>query len=70
MSNLFKNKTGDRFKGRINKLSHASIETIQSFQKNGEAGLTKNQHPFFGELTTRNWNILLAQHLNHHLTQF
>lgn len=57
-------------KREFEKEKKALIETIQAFHKNGEAGLSKNEHPFFGEMTTSSWNILLSQHLNHHLTQF
>jgi hypothetical protein len=46
------------------------IELIQQFQKEGEAGLTKDPHPFFGDLTVKEWDILQVKHLDHHLRQF
>ncbi len=46
------------------------IELIQRFSKNGAAGLRKDPHPFFGKLTTTEWDILQWKHLDHHLRQF
>jgi hypothetical protein len=46
------------------------IKRIESFQQKGEAGITKAPHPFFGDLTTKEWNILQTKHLDHHLRQF
>lgn len=46
------------------------IAAINKFHISGEAGVTKEQHPFFGELTPEHWNVLLTQHLDHHLNQF
>lgn len=46
------------------------IKLIQEFQSKGEAGLTKDPHPFFGELLTSEWDILQVKHLDHHLRQF
>jgi hypothetical protein len=36
----------------------------------GPAGLTTEPHPFFGPLTTAEWDMLLWKHLDHHLRQF
>lgn len=30
----------------------------------------KNAHPYFGELTMKEWDSLIYKHLNHHLLQF
>ncbi len=46
------------------------IKTISDFQKSGDNGLTKNQHPFFGDMSVSDWNMLMTQHLDHHLRQF
>lgn len=32
--------------------------------------LTKDDHPFFGKMTTDEWDKLMAKHLDHHLRQF
>ena len=32
--------------------------------------LTKNSHPFFGDMSTNEWDRLTAKHLDHHLRQF
>jgi hypothetical protein len=36
----------------------------------GPAGLTSEPHPFFGRLTTTEWDALMWKHLDHHLRQF
>jgi hypothetical protein len=46
------------------------ISLIEQFQKNGKEGLTQEPHPFFGELTPAEWDILQTKHLDHHLSQF
>jgi len=46
------------------------IKLIQGFQQKGESGLTKDPHPFFGELSVKEWDILQVKHLDHHLRQF
>ncbi len=46
------------------------IELIQLFTTGGVAGLTKDPHPFFGPLTTEEWNKSQWKHLDHHLNQF
>jgi hypothetical protein len=46
------------------------IQLIIQFQTNGEAGLTKDPHPFFGDLSVKEWDILQVKHLDHHLRQF
>jgi hypothetical protein len=32
--------------------------------------LTKDTHPFFGKMTTDEWDKLMVKHLDHHLRQF
>ncbi|MDP3556162.1 MAG: DUF1569 domain-containing protein [Bacteroidota bacterium] len=46
------------------------ISLIETYQQKGEAGLTKNSHPFFGEMSVSDWNALQVKHLDHHLKQF
>ncbi|CAN5591901.1 hypothetical protein BH10BAC5_BH10BAC5_07150 [soil metagenome] len=46
------------------------IDTLKMFQNKGENGITKETHPFFGELTTSEWDKLQYKHLDHHLRQF
>ena len=36
----------------------------------GPAGLTKSPHPFFGPLSSEEWQALQWRHLDHHFTQF
>ena len=46
------------------------IVLVQRFTKLGAAGLSKDPHPFFGKLTTEEWDLLNWKHLDHHLRQF
>ncbi|HEX8517684.1 MAG TPA: DUF1569 domain-containing protein [Bacteroidia bacterium] len=46
------------------------IELVQRFVKAGPDGLTKDPHPFFGNLSGKEWDILQWKHLDHHLRQF
>jgi hypothetical protein len=46
------------------------IAVLQRFQAGGAAGITKAPHPFFGPLTTAEWETLQWKHLDHHLRQF
>jgi hypothetical protein len=46
------------------------VSQIQHFQQKGEAGLTKDPHPFFGTMTVNEWDRLQVKHLDHHLKQF
>ena len=46
------------------------IKLIENYQEKGENGLTKNAHPFFGEMSLSDWNALQVKHLDHHLKQF
>lgn len=46
------------------------IPLVQRFAKEGASAITKQKHPFFGKLTTEDWDILQSKHLDHHLRQF
>lgn len=46
------------------------IALVQRFQRAGPNGLTKKPHPFFGALTSSEWDTLQWKHLDHHLRQF
>lgn len=46
------------------------LELVKQFTKNGEAGITKEPHPFFGKMNTQEWDTLQWKHLDHHLRQF
>jgi Protein of unknown function (DUF1569) len=43
---------------------------VERAGKVGLAGITQHPHPFFGELTPEEWDILQSKHLDHHLRQF
>lgn len=45
-------------------------QKLRQFQEGGEAGCTKQPHPFFGELTPQEWSRGMYKHLDHHLRQF
>lgn len=47
-----------------------TISLIQRFNKDGPDVLTKDPHPFFGKLTTEEWDVLGWKHVDHHLRQF
>jgi hypothetical protein len=46
------------------------LKAIQTFSEGGPEIITPYEHPFFGKLTTLQWNRAQCKHLNHHLTQF
>ena len=46
------------------------VTLVQHFGKSDPEEIAKRPHPFFGKLTTEEWNILQSKHLDHHLTQF
>lgn len=46
------------------------LELVKRFKENGEAGITKESHPFFGKMTIKEWDTLQWKHLDHHLRQF
>ena len=46
------------------------LALVQRFGEAGPAALTKLPHPFFGPLSTDEWQALQWRHLDHHLRQF
>jgi hypothetical protein len=46
------------------------ISLIERFYNSGAESLTKKPHPFFGKMTTKEWDGLMYKHLDHHLRQF
>jgi hypothetical protein len=46
------------------------VNLVQQFTKAGEAGITKQPHPFFGPLSAEEWGKGMYKHLDHHLRQF
>ena len=43
---------------------------VQRFGAAGPEGLSQSPHPFFGPLTTEEWQALQWRHLDHHFKQF
>ena len=43
---------------------------IERFGAGGPSGLTQQPHPFFGPLSSEEWQALQWRHLDHHLRQF
>jgi hypothetical protein len=46
------------------------INYVQRFTKTGPAGITREAHPFFGKMTSQEWDALMFKHIDHHLRQF
>ncbi len=46
------------------------IILVQRFAEKGPSGIMQEPHPFFGKLTTQEWDSLQWKHLDHHLRQF
>lgn len=46
------------------------IDFLHRIIKAGPSGITKEPHPFFGKMTSQEWDILLFKHMDHHLRQF
>lgn len=46
------------------------IELVTKFSEEGEAVIKVTKHPFFGEMTLKEWDALQWKHLDHHLKQF
>ncbi len=46
------------------------ILSVQRFMQVGPHGITKDPHPFFGPMTSEEWDRLMWNHLDHHLRQF
>ena len=45
------------------------MELVRAFHARGPEKLAK-EHPFFGPLTSAEWDRLQWKHLDHHLRQF
>ncbi|MCC7015061.1 MAG: DUF1569 domain-containing protein [Planctomycetes bacterium] len=43
---------------------------VERFASGGDAALSPHPHPFFGVLTSAEWQALMWKHLDHHLRQF
>jgi len=43
---------------------------VKRFAEKGPSAITGEPHPFFGKLTTSEWDLLSWKHLDHHLRQF
>lgn len=46
------------------------LRLVQQLGAGGAAGLTQAPHPFFGALSSAEWDALQYKHLDHHLRQF
>lgn len=46
------------------------VRLVEAFAAKGPGGLIPGPHPFFGEMTTEQWDTLQWKHLDHHLNQF
>jgi hypothetical protein len=46
------------------------LALIEKFRNAGAEGVTKEAHPFFGEMSPGEWDRLMYKHLDHHLRQF
>lgn len=52
------------------KAKNQLISYVRNFAEKGESAIVVNKHPFFGKMSTQQWDVLLWRHLDHHLTQF
>jgi hypothetical protein len=43
---------------------------VRLFYEGGEAQCTRHPHPFFGDLSPKDWSRGMYKHLDHHLRQF
>lgn len=59
-----------KLKADFEKEKNNLITYINRFQKAGSSGITQLPHPFFGKMTTHEWDTLQWKHLDHHLRQF
>ena len=48
----------------------AIIAALKKFVEKGHGITSEAEHPFFGELTSDEWDKLMWKHLDHHLRQF
>ena len=55
--------------GELDEARRRLLGLIERFVANGPDG-TWSPHPLFGSLSGKDWGVLGAKHLNHHLKQF
>ncbi|QYJ67802.1 DUF1569 domain-containing protein [Flavobacterium litorale] len=46
------------------------IELVSIFATEGHDAIKNTKHPFFGNMTMKEWDVLQWKHLDHHLKQF
>jgi hypothetical protein len=46
------------------------IAYVQRWVDEGPTAITTDMHPFFGKITSEQWDGLMSKHLDHHLRQF
>ena len=51
------------------KAKAALIDKFSRFAA-GEESITLTEHPFWGKMTSEDWNTLMWKHMDHHLRQF
>lgn len=56
--------------GELDQEKAALIEAVKAFCAKGPSGMPQGPHPFFGKMTSDQWNRLMSKHLDHHLRQF
>jgi hypothetical protein len=54
----------------LEKEKAALIEIVSRLADKGPNAISKEPHPFFGDLTPEEWNTITWKHLDHHLSQF
>jgi Protein of unknown function (DUF1569) len=46
------------------------LALLEKLKQGGPEGFSKEPHPFFGKMTSEEWDALSFKHLDHHLRQF
>jgi hypothetical protein len=46
------------------------INLLKELLEKGPSVITKNKHPFFGNMSQQEWDDMMYIHMNHHFTQF
>ena len=46
------------------------INLLKELLEKGPSVITKNKHPFFGNMSHQEWDDMMYIHMNHHFTQF
>jgi hypothetical protein len=66
--------TSKEFKPRgsydLEKEKEKLIQLVASLAEKDPDAISSEPHPFFGKLTSGQWNTITWKHLDHHLTQF